>query len=82
MFIAGRDNLTFEELSRTQVKMYNRTLTVDSDLGRRQKEQENRQITVVEKLTVITVNVAREEFPHINAVVKYFDIAVRSFVYN
>eukprot|EP01035_Chromulina_nebulosa_P038306 gene38306-51736_t len=63
----GRDNLTFEELSRTQVKMYNRTLTVDSDLGRRQKEQENRQITVVEKLTVITVNVAREEFPHINA---------------
>ena len=62
--------------------MYNRTLTVDSDLGRRQKEQENRQITVVEKLTVITVNVAREEFPHINAVGKYCVIFVSSFMYN
>ena len=37
----GRDNLNFQELTQAQVKMYNRTLTVDSELGRRQKEQEN-----------------------------------------
>ena len=48
--------------------MYYRTITEKSDLGTRQKEQQNRQITVVEKLTKIIVNVAREEFPHISAV--------------
>ena len=72
--ILGRDNLNFQELTQAQVKMYNRTLTVDSELGRRQKEQEKRQITVVEKLTLITVNMAREEFPHINAARNNFSI--------
>jgi len=48
--------------------MYVRTLTVDSDLGRRHREQEARQVKVVEKNTTICVNVAREEFPSISAV--------------
>ena len=63
---AGTSGLSIDALSKLQLEMYQRTITLaPSTVVNR--EQEIRQLSVVEKHTTIVVNVARDDFPQINA---------------
>lgn len=69
---SGADTLLLDELSKMQLEMYKRTITLAPSTIVN-KEQELRQLSVVEKPLTITVNVARDDFPQVNAdiVVKF-----------
>ena len=63
---SGSEYLTRDALQKEQFEMFKRTITLGpSTIANR--DQEARQLTVVEKLKTIVVNIAREDFPHINA---------------
>lgn len=69
---SGRAGLIREELAPKQLDMFKRTIT-ESPYAIENVKQEMRQLSVVEKMETIVVNVAREDFPQINAdiTVKY-----------
>ena len=45
----GKDNLNFETLNLEQHEMYKRTLVIETPMIKANREQEERQVTVVEK---------------------------------
>lgn len=63
---SGSENLTREALQKEQFEMFKRTITLGPSIIAN-VDQECRQLTVVEKFKTIVVNIAREDFPHINA---------------
>ena len=79
----GRSSLTIERQREVQEEQYRRTLSL-SHLYFLNKEQEQRQNTLITEYVTLTVNVAREDFPSISAdiVVKYSTEAAQSAWHN
>eukprot|EP00601_Ochromonadales_sp_CCMP2298_P032298 CAMPEP_0173326456 /NCGR_PEP_ID=MMETSP1144-20121109/1070_1 /TAXON_ID=483371 /ORGANISM="non described non described, Strain CCMP2298" /LENGTH=494 /DNA_ID=CAMNT_0014270757 /DNA_START=12 /DNA_END=1493 /DNA_ORIENTATION=+ len=63
---SGRANLAFETLYENQCSMFARTVNFLSDFEANRREQEARQITLVDTPITIRINIAREDFPNIN----------------
>ena len=64
---SGKGDLKFSTLARGQYDMYMRTIDRLSDREQAYREQELRQVTVVDKPEKIKITVSREDFPAISA---------------